>query len=166
MDGLFISGAHVVSPGCDLGVANVRVADGHIVAVGSDARPASGDRIIAADGLTLLPGFVDIHSHGRSGCDFCDATDAAFETIGRDKLQDGVTGFLATGLTRPEDELAEMCRCAERYKRGTGNGERGTGNGEWGTGNGEWLWCDVSGRSSGRTVLQRRNGRGAESRLP
>ena len=116
MEGLFISGAHVVSPGRDLGVTNVRVADEHIVAVGPDARPADGDRTIAADGLTLLPGFVDIHSHGRSGCDFCDATDAAFETIGRDKLQDGVTGFLATGLTRPEDELAEMCRCAERYK--------------------------------------------------
>ena len=116
MDGLFISGAHVVSPGRDLGVTNVRVADGHIVAVGPEARPADGDRMIAADGLTLLPGFVDIHSHGRSGCDFCDATDAAFETIGRDKLQDGVTGFLATGLTRPENELAEMCRCAERYK--------------------------------------------------
>ena len=116
MDGLFISGAHVVSPGRDLGVANVRVADEHIVAVGPEARPAAGDRTIAADGLTLLPGFVDIHSHGRSGCDFCDATDAAFDTIGRDKLQDGVTGFLATGLTRPEDELAEMCRCAERYK--------------------------------------------------
>ena len=127
--GLFISGAHVVSPGRDLGVANVRVADGHIVAVGSDARPADGDRVIAADGLTLLPGFVDIHSHGRSGCDFCDATDAAFETIGRDKLRDGVTGFLATGLTRPEDELAEMCRCAERYKRGMGDGKRGMGNG-------------------------------------
>ena len=116
MEGLFISGAHVVSPGRDLGVTNVHVADEHIVAVGPDARPADGDRTIAADGLTLLPGFVDIHSHGRSGCDFCDATDAAFETIGRDKLQDGVTGFLATGLTRPEDELAEMCRSAERYK--------------------------------------------------
>ena len=116
MEGLFISGAHVVSPGRDLGVTNVRVADEHIVAVGPDARPADGDRMIAADGLTLLPGFVDIHSHGRSGCDFCDATDAAFETIGCDKLQDGVTGFLATGLTRPEDELAEMCRCVERYK--------------------------------------------------
>ena len=116
MEGLFISGAHVVSPGRDLGVTNVHVADEHIVAVGPDARPADGDRMIAADGLTLLPGFVDIHSHGRSGCDFCDAMDAAFETIGCDKLQDGVTGFLATGLTRPEDELAEMCRCAERYK--------------------------------------------------
>jgi N-acetylglucosamine-6-phosphate deacetylase len=119
--GLCIKNAHAVTPGKDLGVVGVRVEDGHIVAVGREVRPAAGDRIVDADGLTLLPGFVDIHSHGRSGCDFCDATDAAFETIGRDKLKDGVTGFLATGLTRPEEELAELCRCAERYKaRGEG----------------------------------------------
>ena len=119
--GLYIDRAHAVTPGRDLGVVGVRVEDGRIVAVGRDVRPAAGDRIVDADGLTLLPGFVDIHSHGRSGCDFCDATDAAFETIGRDKLKDGVTGFLATGLTRPEEELAELCRCAERYKaRGEG----------------------------------------------
>ncbi len=119
--GLFIKNAHAVTPGKDLGVACVRAEDGYIVSVGRDVRPAAGDRIVDADGLTLLPGFVDIHSHGRSGCDFCDATDAAFETIGRDKLKDGVTGFLATGLTRPEEELAELCRCAERYKaRGEG----------------------------------------------
>lgn len=119
--GLCIKNAHAVTPGKDLGVVGVRVKDGRIVAVGRDVRPAAGDRIVDADGLTLLPGFVDIHSHGRSGCDFCDATDAAFETIGRDKLKDGVTGFLATGLTRPEEELAELCRCAERYKaRGEG----------------------------------------------
>ena len=114
--GLFVEGAHVVTPGRDLGVANVRIEAGRIVAVGAEVRPAGGDQVLAADGLTLLPGFVDIHSHGRSGRDFCDATDAAFDTIGRGKLKDGVTGFLATGLTRPEAELAELCRCAERYK--------------------------------------------------
>ena len=114
--GLYIEGAHVVSPGRDFGMANVRIEGRCIVAVGADVRPAADDRVIAADGLTLLPGFVDIHSHGRSGYDFCDATDEAFAVIGRDKLKDGVTGFLATGLTRPEEELAELCRCAERYK--------------------------------------------------
>ena len=110
-----IVGSRVVTPGRDLGVVNVRIENGRIVGVGPDLRPTSADRVIEAAGL-LLPGFVDIHSHGRSGCDFCDATDEAFATIGRDKLRDGVTGFLATGLTRPEAELAELCRCAERYK--------------------------------------------------
>jgi N-acetylglucosamine-6-phosphate deacetylase len=113
---LFISGARAVTPGRDLGVVAVRAEAGRIVAVGADVRPADGDRIVDASGFTLLPGFIDIHSHGRSGADFCDATDDAFEKIGTGKLADGVTSFLATGLTRPEDELAEMCRCAERYR--------------------------------------------------
>ena len=113
---LFISGARIVTPGCNLGVTAVRAELGRIVAVGADVHPAAGDRIIDASGLTLLPGFVDIHSHGRGGADFCDATDEAFARIGSGKLADGVTSFLATGLTRPEEELAEMCRCVERYK--------------------------------------------------
>ncbi len=112
-----VTGARVVTPGKDLGVANVRIEAGRIAAVGADVRPAAGDRVVDADGLTLLPGFVDIHSHGRGGADFCDATDKAFDTIGKGKAMDGVTGFLATGLTRPEEDLAEMCRAAERYKK-------------------------------------------------
>ena len=118
---MVIRGARVVTPGRDLGVANVRVDGGRIAAVGADVRPAAGDEAVDADGLTLLPGFVDIHSHGRGGADFCDATDRAFDVIGRGKVGDGVTSFLATGLTRPEEELAELCLCAERY-RGRGEG--------------------------------------------
>ena len=111
---MIIRGAHAYTPGTDLGVVDVAVAGGRIASVGTCA--ASDADVIDAAGLTLLPGFVDIHSHGRGGADFCDATDEAFETIGRGKLADGVTSFLATGLTRPEEELAELCRCAERYK--------------------------------------------------
>lgn len=116
VSGCIIRGARVVTPGKDLGVIDVRIAGGVITAVGGGDGRAAGDETIDAGGLTLLPGFVDIHSHGRGGSDFCDATDAAFTKIGTGKLEDGVTGFLATGLTRPEAELAEMCRAAERYK--------------------------------------------------
>ena len=112
---LTIWNAHVVTPGKDLGVTTIRIEGDRIAAVGDDA-PASGETI-DAEGLVALPGFVDIHSHGRGGADFCDLTDEAFETIGRGKLADGVTGFLATGLTRPESDLAELCRCVERYKK-------------------------------------------------
>ena len=121
MGRLLIRGARVITPGRDLGVTDVFVDDGRIAAVGGPT-PAPCETIDAA-GLIALPGFIDIHSHGRGGADFCDATDAAFEKIGRGKLADGVTGFLATGLTRPESDLAELCRCVERYKASRGDAE-------------------------------------------
>ena len=121
MGRMSIRNAHVVTPGRDLGVTDVCIESERIVSVGVSA--VSGAETIDADGLIALPGFIDIHSHGRGGADFCDLTDEAFETIGRGKLADGITGFLATGLTRPEADLAEMCRCAERYKASHGDAE-------------------------------------------
>jgi len=113
-----VRNARVVTPGKDLGVTDVIIEGGLIVSVGASCRhlPPEGAEDVDAAGLIALPGFVDIHSHGRGGADFCDLTDAAFDKIGRGKLADGVTSFLATGLTRPEEDLAELCRCVERYK--------------------------------------------------
>ena len=125
---MLICGAHAYTPGRDLGVVSVRTDGGRIAEIGPSLARVAGEEVLPADGLTLLPGFVDIHSHGRGGADFCDATDAAFEVIGRGKLADGVTSFLATGLTRPEENLAELCRCAGRYREkeaGRADGESG-----------------------------------------
>ena len=125
MKSLLLRGAHVITPGRDLGVTDILIEDDRIASVGGPASAA--DETVDAGGLLALPGFIDIHSHGRGGADFCDLTDEAFEKIGRGKLADGVTGFLATGLTRPEEDLAELCRCVERYKRKV---ERKGGDGE------------------------------------
>lgn len=115
MGRLSICGARVITPGKDLGVTDIRIEGGRIIAVGGNV--LGGEAAVDAAGLIALPGFIDIHSHGRGGADFCDLSDEAFEKIGRGKLEDGVTSFLATGLTRPEADLAELCRCAERYKK-------------------------------------------------
>ena len=113
---MLLERVHVISPGVDLLDASVRVRDGRVAAVGHDLTSEPGEETVDLHGQYLAPGFIDIHTHGRSGHDFCDLTDEAFDVMGRDRLVDGVTGFLATGLTRPESDLAEMCRCAERYK--------------------------------------------------
>ena len=78
---MLIKGAHVITPGKDLGIASVRIAEDRIAEVGGGLVAKSGEESVDAGGLTLLPGFVDIHSHGRGGADFCDATDGAFDTI-------------------------------------------------------------------------------------
>ncbi len=48
--------------GAEPAVRDVRVRDGAIAAVGADLRP-DGERVVDADGLALMPGIVDSHTH-------------------------------------------------------------------------------------------------------
>ena len=116
-----VQNCRIVTPGRDLPQGNLLMEDDRILSAGTE--PVSGaDTVIDGTGLIAAPGFIDIHSHGRSNYDFCDATPEAFATIGRGKLQDGVTGFLATSLTIPDDSLREFCRQAELYKKNVTDG--------------------------------------------
>lgn len=89
------------------------VRDGRIEAV---VRPdeLGGDvaRHDAAGGF-VLPGLVDVHTHGAVGHSFLEATDEAFEAILRTQAEHGVTGVLATTSTAPLDAIE---RCLERTR--------------------------------------------------
>ena len=116
-----IRNCRIVSPGLDIPRGNIALENGRIVSAGNDPAPEA-DTVIEAAGRTAVPGFIDIHSHGRSNYDFCDGTAEAFAAIGRGKLQDGVTGFLATSLSVSEDDLRGLCRQAEAYKKNVPDG--------------------------------------------
>lgn len=116
-----IRNCRIVSPGSDISTGDVLLENDRIVAVGTASEPHA-DKVIDGQGLIAVPGFIDIHSHGRSNHDFCDGTQEAFAAIGRGKLQDGVTGFLATGLSVSEDDLRNLCRQAEWYKKNVPDG--------------------------------------------
>ena len=69
-----IKNARIISPGIDMPGAAVEMEGKTITAVypaGSEL-PAA-DKVVDAEGRMLLPGFIDIHSHGAGGCDTCDA---------------------------------------------------------------------------------------------
>jgi N-acetylglucosamine-6-phosphate deacetylase len=116
-----IEHCRIVSPGLDVPEGDLLLEDGRIAAVGA-VPDGAADARIDGRGLIAAPGFIDIHSHGRSGFDFCDGSLEALAAIGRGKLQDGVTGFLATSLTFPMEALRQFCRDAEEYKRGVHDG--------------------------------------------
>jgi dihydroorotase len=65
---LLIRGAHVLDPGAGIErAADVRISSGRITEIGDGLR---GTRELAADGLHLFPGFVDVHAHWRTpGCE-------------------------------------------------------------------------------------------------
>jgi dihydroorotase len=61
---LVIRQAHVLDPATGLdGTMDVRISSGRIAEIGEQLR---GPRELDADGLHLLPGFVDVHAHWRT----------------------------------------------------------------------------------------------------
>jgi N-acetylglucosamine-6-phosphate deacetylase len=77
-----------------------------------ESLPAS-DLNIDAEGRILMPGFIDIHSHGADGHDVCDDSLEAIRHIARRKLQEGVTTWLPTTLTLPQAKLESIAgKCA------------------------------------------------------
>jgi len=109
-----IQHCRIVSPDFDLSDGCILIQDDRIAEVGPQLR-ADHAEIFDATGLTAMPGFIDVHCHGRDNCDFCDASPAAVNTIGRGKLWEGVTSVLPTTLTLPRQELADTLRAIATY---------------------------------------------------
>ncbi|MFA6929670.1 MAG: N-acetylglucosamine-6-phosphate deacetylase [Lentisphaeria bacterium] len=120
-----IHNACLISPGIQIEKGAVLIVEDRIEQVLTPRQKLpQADQYIDLQGLRLLPGFIDIHCHGRSNQDFCDGTDEATQTIGRDKLQEGVAGFLATTLSASQNDLQRTLQCAERYRKENTNGAR------------------------------------------
>jgi N-acetylglucosamine-6-phosphate deacetylase len=117
--------ARVISPDVDYADAAVLLDGSRIGALFTpgEALPAA-EQIIDLKGDYLLPGFFDIHSHGCAGHDFCDGGVDAVRAIARHKLSQGVSSFLGTTLTLPEEELAASLQAAKDYVDSDPDGAR------------------------------------------
>ena len=113
-----IHSCKIVSPDQEIPEGFLVLEDGWIVEVSPGPAPEGNfDKVINGKDRIAVPGFIDIHFHGRSNFDFCDGTEEAFSVIGKGKLQDGVTSFLATSLSVSTEDLRNLCRQAEIYKK-------------------------------------------------
>ena len=113
---MLFKNCNLISPDVELEGAAILVEDKVVKKVFAKGDPLpQADKVIDVNGAMTVPGFVDIHCHGKSGFDFSDATEEAMTTIGIDKLKEGVTTFLPTTLTLPEEQLAESLRTAANY---------------------------------------------------
>jgi N-acetylglucosamine-6-phosphate deacetylase len=70
-------------------------------------------------GAYVVPGLVDIHTHGNSGADFSDGETEGLARMGAYLAHNGVTSFAATSMTLPFDVLARAFGTAVSYRRET-----------------------------------------------
>ena len=64
-----------------------------------------GDRRIDGKGAFALPGFIDLHIHGSSGCDVMDGASTSLERLCDFLVAKGVTSFLGTTMTDSSERI-------------------------------------------------------------
>jgi N-acetylglucosamine-6-phosphate deacetylase len=85
--------------------------------------PAPGVTRIEGRGRTLLPGFIDVHTHGALGHEVMDADPDGLDAMARFLGRHGVTSFLPTTWTGPPDRtLAALETVAEAMRRPRADG--------------------------------------------
>lgn len=70
----------------------------------------SAEKAIDATDLYVLPGLIDIHSHGAVGHDFSDGDLAGLEEILAYQYAHGVTSYCPTSMTLSKERLLEIFR--------------------------------------------------------
>lgn len=88
-------------------IQNILIEDGKITNAASD------NVVIDAEGSRVIPGLIDVHTHGCAGMD---TMDADFEKMCRFYAARGTTTFLPTTLTMPVDALLKVCTAETAFE--------------------------------------------------
>ncbi|MCB7319089.1 N-acetylglucosamine-6-phosphate deacetylase [Lacrimispora sp. 210928-DFI.3.58] len=93
--------------------ADILMEDGLIRRIGAELS-AEDALVCDVTGRRIVPGFIDIHTHGAVGVDVNGATAEDFEKICRFQASQGTTSWLCSVLT---DTREQTLRCISQYNR-------------------------------------------------
>jgi len=89
------------------------VIDGKFGTVLPDSVPEDA---IDLQGATVIPGLVEVHSHGNSDADFSDGDYEGLKAMAKFFAQCGVTSFAPASMTLPYDVLSKAFATAKQLK--------------------------------------------------
>ena len=87
----------------------ILIEDKHIAFVGENQTGLSaGAETLAVGGMTVLPGFIDVHIHGAIGVDVMEASADGLKKVSAYLATQGVTGWLATLVPGSDENYASV----------------------------------------------------------
>ena len=114
-----IYASRILTPQEELADSVIIVEGGRITAIGhrDEVKIPEGATDYVASGMTVVPGFVDVHIHGAGGHDVMEATPAALDCITSTVARYGTTSILATTVTASVDETCKSLEGIAQYIR-------------------------------------------------
>ena len=114
-----IYASRILTPQEELLDAVILVEGGRITAIGhrDEVKIPEGAVDYVASGMTVVPGFVDVHIHGAGGHDVMEATRSALDCITSTVARHGTTSILATTVTAPVDETCKSLEGIAQFIR-------------------------------------------------
>ena len=109
----------ILTPQEEINDAVILVEGSRIVALGhrDNVTVPEGAVDYVAAGMTVVPGFVDIHIHGAGGHDVMEGNARALDRVTSTVARYGTTSIVATTVTAPTDDTCKSLEGIARYIR-------------------------------------------------
>ena len=98
----------------------IYIQDGTIHLLAADCQTSG--TVFDAAGRRIVPGFIDIHTHGAVGVDINGASAEDLEKIGKFFAKNGTTSWLASILTDTEEQTSRAISQCIEYQASAGKG--------------------------------------------
>jgi N-acetylglucosamine-6-phosphate deacetylase len=117
MPPIAIYASRILTPQEEINDAVIVVEGTRIVEIGhrDEIRVPEGAADYVATGMTVVPGFVDLHIHGAGGHDVMEANARALDKITSTVARFGTTSMLATTVTASVEETCKSLEGIARY---------------------------------------------------
>lgn len=94
---------------------DVRIEDGIFTEISEELIAKEGEDVLDGTGKQVIPGMVEVHSHGCLGFDFCTADSKEIDDMRAYYGKHGTTSLLATVMTSGEDKMKQAMRELNPY---------------------------------------------------
>ena len=112
---LLLRGARIIAPDRLIPQGSVLIEAGRIARVfdAAPSQPPPTESAIDLAGLTLFPGFIDVHIHGAVGIDTMTASADDLRRVGEFLARSGVTAWLPTLVPSPQEQYERAISAIE-----------------------------------------------------